>query len=125
MAAEIRAHYLTGKTLYAVVLRASDGQVWNGSSFESLLTANWSTYAVTMTEQSTTGFYYGTFPVVAVGLYDVWIYWRSGGSPATTDVLVGQQNEDWSGTIDLGVCKVVDSSNRVNVGTWLSQAVTL
>lgn len=124
MANEIRQHYVTAKTLYAVVVQASSGQVWNGAAFENLLAANWGTYAVTLTEQSTTGFYFGTMPAVAAGLYDVAIFLRAGGSPATTDALVGQASIDWSGTVDLGVNKVIDANNRVSVGALAANVIT-
>src|ERR1043166_5470612 len=124
MSAEIKAKYPTGSTLYVIILRASDGQVWNGSAFEALAAANWTTYAVTMTEQSTTGIYYGTMPsgISSSGVYHAWVFKRAGGSAATTDSLVGQQDLDWTGSADLGLYRVVDSSYRVDVGRWLGTA---
>jgi len=104
MANELRPHYQSGKALYAVLIRAADGLVWNGTGWESLAAANWGTYAVTLTEQSTTGFYYGSMPAAqAAGLYDVNYFLRAGGSPATGDTLVSQQSIDWSGVADAAV----------------------
>jgi hypothetical protein len=106
MSNEIRTHYVTGKSLYAVILRASDGQVWNGSGWESLATANWANYDVAITEQSTTAIYYGSMPAVSAGLYDVLIFRQVGGGPVTTDPMVGQAGIDWSGYSDTGVSSV-------------------
>lgn len=101
MANEIQVDYAqTGKTLYALIINSS-GQIWNGSAFETIASANWTTYAVTMTEKSTTGIYTGTFPVVASGLYSVSLRERVGGSPATTDPLVGASEMNWSGTAEV------------------------
>jgi hypothetical protein len=128
VANELKTRYPAGATLYAHVVRA-DGQVWNGSAFEAPAVANWATYAVTVTEQSTTGYYYGTMPVVAAGLYDVFFFLRAGGSPATTDALVGQGALNWNGSADSAA--VADASGRVDVTqaaadkAWASAARTL
>lgn len=104
MANEFRMHYMTpGSTIYAVLGR-SDGQVWNGGGYESPLTANWATYALTVTEQDTTQFYYGTFPGgQPAGLYDYYMFLQVGAGPAVTDPLVAQGRIDWDGTADKGV----------------------
>jgi hypothetical protein len=128
VANELKTRYPAGATLYAHVVRA-DGQVWNGSAFEAPAAANWATYAVTVTEQSTTGYYYGTMPAVAAGLYDVFFLLRAGGSPATTDALVGQAGLNWNGSADSAA--VADASGRVDVTqaaadkAWASAARTL
>ena len=107
MSAEFRARYTSGNTLYAVLIKGSNGQVYNGSSFENPTAANWTTYAVTMTEQSTTGLYYGNFPSSqAAGRYDVLVVLRAGGSAATTDALVAQAAIDWTGTAELSLAAI-------------------
>jgi hypothetical protein len=103
MANELQARYLTGSTVYAVVRRNSDGQFHNGTGFEVPVSANWASYAKATTEQSTTGYYYGSMPAVAAGLYDVDFLARVGASPAPSDYLVGQATIDWSGSADLGL----------------------
>ena len=101
MAKEIQlAHGVTGRTLYAVV-RDTVGQVWNGSAFETYAGGNWTTYAVTMAEETTggsSGYYRGTFPTVAAGVYSVEVRWRAGGSPALTDSVVGTGRLEWDGS---------------------------
>lgn len=98
MANEISLDYgTTGLTLYALIFNAV-GQIWNGATFETPLAANWATYATTMSEQSTTGFYAGTFPVVAAGEYSVSIRRKMSGSVATTDPVYGAGQIAWGGT---------------------------
>ena len=101
MAKEIQlAHGVTGRTLYAVV-RDTVGQVWNGSAFETYAGGNWTTYAVTMAEETTggsSGYYRGDFPTVAAGVYSVEVRWRAGGSPALTDSVVGTGVVEWDGS---------------------------
>ncbi len=101
MAGEIHFDYgITGVTLYALILNGA-GNIWNGSAFESPLAANWATYKVALTEQSTTGIYKGTFPVVAAGAHSLSIRLQSGGSPATTDRLIANGYIEWDGTAEI------------------------
>jgi hypothetical protein len=88
MAGELKTQFASGATVYAVVLNAA-GQAWRRdvSVFELPTAANWADYAVTMTEQSTTGVYEGNFPtaITTAGVYPVLFRQQSGGSPAATD----------------------------------------
>lgn len=101
----------TGLTIY-VLLRNSAGQVWNGASFVGYNSANWSTYAIALTEQSGSGYYTGAFPTVAAGKYTVTAYKQFGGSPALTDGAVGPSaigSIYWAGTKEeqgIGLCLV-------------------
>jgi len=52
VANEIRARYPQfGQALYAVLLRARDGQAYRGGAFEAPLAADWASYALPATEQ--------------------------------------------------------------------------
>ncbi len=99
MSKELQAQYPTGSVIYAVVLSAG-GQAWNGSAFETPLLANWTTYAVTLSEQSTTGLYQGDMPVLitTAGWYSYLAYLRAGGSAASTDTVVWNDKLPWTGT---------------------------
>lgn len=87
MANEIHFPYITEQTLYGLVWNGT-GQIWNGSAFVAFVPASWATYAVTLTENGASGHYFADFTVSAT--YQVDIYQRAGGTPAATDVLVGQ-----------------------------------
>jgi hypothetical protein len=127
MSNEIRARYTSGSTLYAVLLRGSDGDAYYTvtPAFEVPTASHWTSYALTMTEQSTTGLYYGNMPgSLAAGRYDVLVFLRAGGSAATTDTLVAQAAIDWTGAADLSLGAIaniasfaLDSSGRVTVGS--------
>jgi hypothetical protein len=99
MASEIRAGALTGSILYAHVLNAA-GKRWNGSSFETYAAANYSTYAITMTEQGSSGMFFGTFPtsIPTAANYEYVVYIANGASGAEGDSVVGTGNVDWNGT---------------------------
>lgn len=87
----------TGLSLYALI-RDISGQVWNGSAFEAYNSAHWSTYAITLTEQTSSGYYKGSFPAaIAAGIYSFVVHQ---GSPATLgDPAVDRGTIDWSGSI--------------------------
>lgn len=104
MAGEIRQYDVNGSTWYAVIVRASDGYWLNSSTFEDPVAANWSSYARSLTQKSTTGAYYADFPAIAAGLYDVVIYRQAGGSPETSDgPPMAVMNIDWGGSAETTV----------------------
>ena len=88
MANELKTQFSSGAAVYAVVLNAA-GQAWrtDSSVFESPTSGDWADYAVTMTEQSSTGIYEGSFPtaITTAGAYPVLFRQQSGSSPAATD----------------------------------------
>ncbi len=97
---ELRATDASGKTLYAVVLSPSS-QAYNGTSFAAIANANWSTYAIAMTEQGTTGIYVGSFPpsLTAPGQYGVLVYEEAAAPAAAVgDKLVASGVREWNGT---------------------------
>lgn len=99
MAGELQVDYVTAKTVY-FLLRNAVGQVWNGTTFESYLTANYATYPIGATEQGTASFYYaGNFPSVAAGTYYAVAKERIGGSPAESDPSIGHGTVNWAGSV--------------------------
>jgi hypothetical protein len=88
MAGELKTQFASGATVYAVLLNGA-GQAWRTDTgvFESPAAGDWADYAVTMTEQSTTGVYEGNFPaaITTAGVYPVLFRRQSGSSPAATD----------------------------------------
>lgn len=98
MAGEIQVAHVSGKNIYALV-RNANGSVWNGTTFVTYATANLSSYALSLTEQGTaSGYYAGTFPGAAAGVYSLAAYERAGGSPAEGDVLIATGNLEWDGS---------------------------
>ena len=100
MAGEIQAQHVTGSVLYAVLVNAV-GAVWNGSAFDATpTTAEWTSYDIALSEDSTTGQYRGPMPAVAAGRYSYRVYKRLGGAGTElpTDPMVWAGEGDWSGT---------------------------
>lgn len=107
MANEIRATGATGLTLYAVIRNASN-QVWNGSAFEAYNASNYATYDVALTEQGATGRYAVSFPagIVTAGLYYVDVRRQAGGSPAVSDLSLGEMEIVWDGNSETTLADV-------------------
>lgn len=91
---------VSGLNLYAISTD-STGKIWNGAAFEAINSANWTTYAISMTEESTSGIYSASVPAFAAGLYGISVRQRAGVSPATTDVTIGSGMLNWSGTAEV------------------------
>lgn len=92
MALTIETIYQTGATLYSVIRRRSDGQVWNttlnagAGAFEAYNVGHWGQYAIPLVEQANSGYYAGTYPVGIVNtLTSEVLYVQAGGSPVVGD----------------------------------------
>jgi hypothetical protein len=140
MAKELKTPFISGATVYAVILNAA-GQAWRTDSgvFEPPLAGDWAHYANGATEQSTTGIYEGDFPaaITTAGAYHVLFRQQSGSSPASTDQSNGMIGGTiyWTGTAEsfplassassaAGVT-ISGGNLNVNVSQWNSTAVSL
>lgn len=91
---------LSGDTLYAVITNRS-GQYWNtaSTSYEAFTVANWGDYAVSLSEDGSTGKFQLTFPSgISGGENDIDIRKQAGGSPATSDTSVASTAVVWDGS---------------------------
>lgn len=105
MASELRAVSGTGGSIYCHIIDQEDS-FWNGASLESYSSANYSSYAVSLSEVGSTGIYTADFPsaLTTPGRYEIIAYRRLGASPVEgTDVKVGTQVVQWSGTESITV----------------------
>jgi hypothetical protein len=140
MAKELKTPFTSGATVYAVVLNAA-GQAWRTDSavFETPAAGNWAHYAISATEQSTTGIYEGDFPaaITAAGAYHVLFRRQSGSSPSSTDQNSGMIGGTihWTGSAEsfplasnaasaAGVAMSGGNIN-VNIAQWNGTAVSL
>lgn len=98
MANEILAAEASGLTCYALILNTV-GQIYNGAAFEAYAAGNWSTYARTLTERTSTGQYLATMPALPAGAYRIAVYLQAGASPAIGDVVMESYLVDWDGTV--------------------------
>ena len=101
MAGEIVFSHTTGRTCYAQVFNGV-GQIYNtaASAFQAYATANIADYDIAATEQGTaSGIYVASMPAVSAGLYGVVAKERAGGSPAESDIVVGEGDVFWDGAV--------------------------
>jgi hypothetical protein len=116
MAKEIQSLGTTGTTLYAQVVRRSDGTIWNTAgtpAFENYATANIGDYDIAMTEAGTaSGYFTGDFPtgITAAGSYSVVVRQRAGGSPAESDPAVAVGTIEWTGTASVGTLEALNTA---------------
>ena len=101
----MQTQFVSGATVYAIVLNAA-GQAWRTDShaFEVPAAADWTHYAISMAEQSTTGVYLGSFPAAIVnsGTFAVLFRQQAGASPAATDQSNGMLGGEiyWTGAAE-------------------------
>lgn len=90
----------SGVTAYAQIRRTTDGYIWNGTTFVAYNVADWANYDVAMTEQTSSGFYVGTFPagITDDDFYHIASFYQAGGSPAAGDTGFGQDSYKFDGT---------------------------
>ncbi len=140
MSKELKTPFISGATVYAVILDAA-GQAWRADSgvFEPPLAVDWAHYANGATEQSTTGIYEGDFPaaIATAGAYHVLFRQQSGSSPASTDQPSGMIGGTiyWTGTAESfplassasSAASVAMNGGNVNVNVtqWNGTAVSL
>lgn len=98
MSGELRIASATGATVYANILNASS-QRWNGSTFETYVSANYDTYDIVTVEQGSSGVYVGDFPtgISSAGDYSVIYYLQENASPTEGDQVVGTGTISWDG----------------------------
>lgn len=114
MASEIQLPWATGKTVYFLI-RNSIGQVYNGSTFATYATANYSSYPVTATEQGTaSGYYAADMPTISAGIYSIEAKERAGGSPAETDQNIGGGDLLWDGSAAANLTAIADAILKRN-----------
>ena len=106
MANEIVHGYDSGKILYAFVYRISDKYIYDVGDGVFEVIGAWNDARadecdITMT--STGDVHFGTFPIVAAGVYYVEIRDRAGANPDTDDKPVGQGIMHWDGTAEINI----------------------
>lgn len=100
MADELSGYYTPATTgIYAILWK--NGQVYNGSTYEDPVTANWGNYDIPLTEKSTTGVYAANMPASQpAGDYEFILYLETvPGTPAPTDIRIsGVGAFSWNGS---------------------------
>ena len=101
MANELELTYQGSDTLYAIVRRQSDSRVWSVASgaFVTWADNDIGDYDIALTDRGG-DIYQGDWPnAVPAGRCRVLYYRRSGGAPATNDLLLSTSDVFWDGAI--------------------------
>lgn len=117
MANEIQVSYQASKTVYCLI-RNRNSLVWNGSTFVTYATADYTDYVVQLTEQGTaSGFYAGSMPsgVTTPGIYSIVAKEQLAGSAAQTDPVVSVGDLQWNGSNTLPLADLA-SSGQISRG---------
>lgn len=137
MAGELHVPGPTG--LVSPVVRIVDyhGQYWNGTEFVAFDASDLADYAVTVTEQGTTGVYIGDFPTsIVVGNYDVLLYdsslaqqgsqtigWRGVGAGATVEVVGDITYLDIKTQVQYNLGRGADEDILAQMSMWARMAL--
>jgi len=113
MASELHVDTYPDATVYFQV-RSATGTIWNtaGAALEAYATANIADYDIAGTEQGTSsGYYVGSMPAVAAGLYHIAAKVRLGGAPVESDPTVDMFDVDWDGSA-LVILNQIDAKTK-------------
>lgn len=139
MANEIQvAHTTSGLTLYAII-RNTAGDVYKStaSTWQPYNSGDVALYAVSLTEQTSSGYYVGNIVVPSSGngpeTIHATVYEQLGGSPANTDTLVDHQVFEWDGSavinlrtlVGLLPSALVGGKIDANVSKWAGEDVSV
>ena len=99
---ELSVYYpATGSTVYFVVTQPGN-KAWNASAFVTGVAADQPSYAIAATDAGGRRIYEATFPaaIPAGSVVTVFAYEQVGGSPSSTDLLIGLQGPViWNGML--------------------------
>ncbi len=110
----------TGQTNYFRIL-GSGNSIWSTSGgtggFELYNAADWADYANSLTEQGSSNVYVGNFPLaVPPGVFDVIAHRQIGGTPAQSDIRVGEGEVNWQGTKRVPLSDLATSGQVGQIG---------
>lgn len=100
MAKQIQFIDLATNTTDYITITDQSGQWYNKITpgFEVYNSSNWTSYAITATQFSTSKIYSADMPSVAANLYNIVAWVQAGGSAATSDNPIAGGQVEWDGT---------------------------
>lgn len=125
MTTPIETAYATGMSLY-VVIHNPNGKVWNTNTlaFENYNSAHWGQYAISMTEQTNSGYYSAPYPTqIEDVLTSEALYIRGGGSPALGDSSIGIAQSQGANVAAIGNDAIAAANLAASAGTMITGAV--
>ena len=121
MAGELQIRHTTSSTGVYDLIFSAVGTVWNGTALETYAAGNYATYDVALTELGASQIFTGTFPAgLAAGIYHVFTFDGTPGSPAEADTYVTDYWVEWSGSVLLprAAWASVDADPVSKARTW-------
>lgn len=107
----------TGRTIYYTITNNA-GMIYDGTSFVTFNTINYTTYVGNMVEQGSTGLYFANTPSnLPSGHYLVIFRESIGGVYHMDDSWMGVQQLSWDGTTRVDLNEIPDRILRRNLGT--------
>lgn len=102
--ANILTTYASGATLYYVIVD-STGRIWNGSLFETFISAHWLSYVLPLNESSPPGTFEADFPsaIHIADTYSIIAYQQIGVSPSVSDPAVRAGSIGWDGFAEVPI----------------------
>jgi hypothetical protein len=100
VANELELTYQGSATIYAVIRRHDDSKVYNAATaaFDTWADESLGDYDIALTDEGG-DLYQGDWPAdITAGQYRVMYYQQSGGSPATSDLLLATTDAYWNGS---------------------------
>lgn len=97
---QIKASGLVSGSTYYLVINNQTAQYYYTvtPAFENYNSAHWASYANASGTANTAGDWFGTFPALAAGVYEVSLRLRAGGSAVISDTVLGGNTVYWDGT---------------------------
>lgn len=113
---QIKASGLVSGSTYYLVINNQTAQYYYTvtPAFENYNSAHWASYANASGTANTAGDWFGTFPALAAGVYEVSLRLRAGGSAAISDTVLGGNTVSWDGT---NIAEPLAAS-QIATGVW-------
>ena len=113
MTATLQATHEAGKTVYAVAFDdpTSSDQVWDetNTQFTAYAQADWSKYAIPLTEVGIDArLYRGSWSPGKSGLFVIHLFEQAGGSPESSDKLIGNYELPYDGSDVVNLARSYD-----------------
>lgn len=113
-------NWASGATLYHTRYQLNGDVFLTDGSLDELWGAGGNdadNYDVTMPEKGSSGHYVGNFDTssnIADGVYPVTVYLQAGGSPADSDIAIGEGIEYWNGSAEENIATIGNQMDNLS-----------
>lgn len=114
---EIHFYESIDSDYYVNVIKASDYYFWDTVAGAYAQSPTWANSAIDATESThKSGLYFVDLPTSVAGSYDILVYNGTKATATSADTYLKGFDFEWSGTSEIRLSDIVDSSGRVDVG---------